>query len=64
MLTHEVLGISVVCEVPDVPQQVAEVRVELAEHVVLSFTLTGPDEFLHQDTELLSLHEGLSVGKV
>ena len=64
MVTHHVLGVFAVCEVPDVPQQVTEVGVELAEDVVLSFTLAGSDEFVHQYTELFSLHEGLSVGKV
>ena len=58
------LGISAVCEVPDVPQQVAEVWIELAEHVVLSFAFTGSYQFVQQDTELLSLHECLSVRKV
>ena len=42
----------------------AEIGVELAEDVVLPFTLTGSDQFVQQDTELLSLHECLSVGKV
>ena len=57
-------GLSAGGHVPDVPQQVAQVGVELAEDVILPFTLTGSDQFVHQDTELLSLHECLSVRKV
>ena len=64
MVTHHVLGVSAVCEVPDVPQEVTEVGVEFAQHVVLSFALTCSDQFLQQNTELLSLHESLSVRKV
>ena len=64
MVTHHVLGISAVGEVPDVPQQVAEVGIEFAEDVVLPFALTGSYQFVQQDTELLSLHECLSVWKV
>ena len=52
-LTHHVPGLSAGGHVPDVPQQVAQVGVELAEDVILSFTLTGSDQFVHQDAELL-----------
>ena len=51
-------------DVPDLPEQEAEAGVELGEHIVLSLTFAGSDQLLHQDTELLPLHEGLSVGEV
>ena len=63
MVTHRPLSFGV-GDVPDLPQEEAEVGIELTEHVVLPDTLTRPDQLLHQQTELLPLHEGLPVGEV